>query len=123
MPIYVFECKNEECGKTYEELTSYDESGKFEGVKCPVCGSEEKSRQVHTCGFNFTNPIGTKRWKNSHDYRFRHNLPNVIKERENAAMAANMPNIAREAGSGLTSDTPYNNIDDISGGEHFGEVK
>jgi DNA-directed RNA polymerase subunit RPC12/RpoP len=115
MPIYMFECKNEECGVTYEELTSYDETGKFEGVKCPNCGSEEKILQPTACNFNFTNPIGTRRWR-SHDYRFRHNLPNVIKERERAEQAANKD-------SGLTSADPYNHIDDISGGEHFGEVK
>ncbi len=60
MPIFVFECKNEECEHVYEELTSYDEKGIFEGVKCPVCGSEDKDRQVHTVGFNFTNPQGQK---------------------------------------------------------------
>jgi len=115
MPLYIFECKNEECGKKYEALTPYDKDDKYDGVECPFCESKDKVRCVHTCSFSFTNPIGTRRWR-SHDYRFRHNLPNVIKERERAERGAN-------ADSGLTSANPYNDIDDISSGEHFGDVK
>lgn len=115
MPLYIFECKNEECGNVYEELVPYDKKEKYEGIECPVCGSKDKTRHVHTVGFKFSNPIGTRRWR-GHDYRFHHNLPNVIKERERAERAATQP-------SGLTSANPYNDIDDISNGEHFGEVK
>ena len=115
MPLYIFECKNEECGKIYEELTPYDKKDKYEEVECPVCGSKDKIRHVHTCSFTFTNPIGTRNWRD-HDYRFQHNLPNVIKERERAEQAAN-------AEAGLTSSNPYNDIDDISSGAHFGDVK
>jgi hypothetical protein len=46
-----------------------------------------------------------------HDYRFKHNLPSVIKQRRDAELASKM------------GASPYRKIDDISSGKHFGDVK
>jgi len=109
MPIFIFKCLK--CEEVYDELTKYDETGKYEGVECPECGSADKKQQMHRVSPpQFGNPVGTDKW-NDHDYRFHHNLPNVIKQRE-----------AAERASSVGSE-PYNKIDDISGGEYFGEVE
>ena len=36
MPNFVFECK--ECNLVYEDLTSWDKTGKYAKVVCPKCG-------------------------------------------------------------------------------------
>lgn len=72
MPNYVFECKN--CSVVYEELTSWDETGKYAGVVCPKCGSKKKEQRVTACNFNFGNPVGTDRWNSDatgHDFRYK----------------------------------------------------
>lgn len=109
---YVFECKK--CKENYEEFTEYDETGKYKSVKCPYCGSKSKIKIITAAGFNFTNPVATDRWcseAQGHDYRFNYNLPNVKKQVENAKKKSHV------------GPTPYNNIDDISKGKYFGEVK
>ncbi len=106
MPIYEFSCKN--CKKKYDELVKYDETGKYPGVQCPDCGSKKKERLVSMVSFAFSNPVGTDRWNSEsggHDYRFKHNIPNVQRERQMAEMMAN-------------GDTaPYREIDDTKLGE------
>jgi len=85
MPIYQFECKS--CNEEYDELASYDETGKYEEVECPHCGSKDKIKLMTACNYTFTNPVGTDRWNSEaigHDYRFKHNIPNVKRERERA---------------------------------------
>lgn len=68
---YDFECKK--CGNEYEEIVQkYDETGKYPDVKCPVCGSKRKVKLITGCSYQFANPIGTDRYNNSHDYRFKH---------------------------------------------------
>lgn len=112
MALYQFECLK--CKKEYEEFSSYDESGKYPKVTCPHCNSKRKNRVVSGCAFNFTNPVGTDRWhseKSGHDYRYKHNLPNVQRERQLAQRASHM------------GPQPYTNIDDISSGNHFGDVE
>jgi putative FmdB family regulatory protein len=109
MPIYVFECQN--CGKVYEELTKFDKTGKYAKVECPECHSLKKVQKIHNFSFSFANPDGTDLWRSSHDYRFKHNLPKVLKEREAAERASHV------------GATPYRKIDDISKGDTFGEVK
>lgn len=106
MPIYEFKC--DDCDFVYEELTSYNGIKKIE---CPNCGSKNKEKLPSHFSFNFTNPVGTDRWNNSHDYRFHHNLPNVRAQREAAEKASHM------------GTDPYKEIDDISSGKYFGEVK
>ena len=109
-----FECKK--CHEKYEELTKYDPTNKYKSIKCPKCGSKRKTPLVSVCNWNFTNPVGTDRWNNSHDYRFKTKLPQAKAERANAAKAA-------KAKTGFTSKTPYSKIDDISSGKHEGPVK
>ena len=109
MPQYEFECKN--CEKEYMELTRYDESGMYKDVVCPHCGSEDKIKLVSTCNHTFANPEGTGKWENSstgHDYRFKHNLPKVLAERE----------AAERAQLGLDGKNPYRELDDAN---KFGE--
>lgn len=112
MPSYIFECKKCKC--VYEELTSYDERGKYPKVKCPNCKSKRKIQMPTCCNFNFSNPVGTDRWNSEssgHDYRYKHNQPNVAKQRATAEQKSHM------------GSAPYSAIDDISSGKNFGEVK
>jgi putative FmdB family regulatory protein len=91
MPIYKFECKK--CHESYDELASYDESGKYPSVVCPNCGSTEKDKLATSSNFNFSNPIGTDRWNSGstgHDYRFKHNIPKVQAERKMAEVMSHM---------------------------------
>jgi putative FmdB family regulatory protein len=112
MAFYEFECKK--CGAYYEELTSFDETGKYKGVKCPACNSSRKTKLVSMGNFNFSNPVGTDRWTSDgqgHDYRFRYVQPKLKKDRETAEKLSHV------------GKNPYRNIDDISHGKHFGDVK
>ncbi len=91
MPLYDFECKK--CKKTYDDLAPYDETGKFPSVKCPHCGSKKKAKLASAVNFTFTNPVGTDRWNSGatgHDYRFKHNIPKVKKERQIAEALSHM---------------------------------
>lgn len=101
MPFYEFSCKR--CETVYEELCSHDPKGKYPGIKCPQCGSKSKTKLMSTCNYAFANPEGTDRWNSEsggHDYRFNHNLPKVIAERQKAAEKGGNAN-------------PYNKINDI----------
>ena len=93
MPTYAFRCKK--CGAEYETITKYDETGKYRNVICPECGSRSKVKKPVVCGFQFSNPIGTDRWNSQskgHDYRFKHNAPNVKAERAAAEANSHMGN-------------------------------
>jgi putative FmdB family regulatory protein len=112
MPSYSFECKKCEVG--YELMTAYDATGKYPGVKCPHCGSKRKTKLITACNYSFADPVGTDRWNSEsggHDYRFRHNLPNVIKERQRAEEASHM------------GKNVYNPINDLENNDAWGEVK
>jgi len=112
MPNYDFKCLR--CKQIYEELAPYDKTGKYPKIKCPECGSLRKKLLVTCPAFNFTNPIGTDRWNSDstgHDYRFKHKQPQVAVERAEAERKSHM------------GANPYNPIDDVSSGKHFGEVK
>ncbi len=113
MPLYEFECKK--CKQRYDEIASYDETGKYEGVVCPHCGSKSKDKLVSMVSFNFTNPVGTDRWNSEatgHDYRFKHNIPNVQRERQMAEQMAG-------------KDNPYKDLGDTNLGEgiHDPEIR
>jgi putative FmdB family regulatory protein len=105
MPLYNFKCL--ECGELYEVLTKYDETRLYADVRCTKCGSEKKETVIGDFAFSFKNPEGTDMWRKSHDYRFRYNLPRVLKEREAAERQAH----------GLD---PYNKI---KADDNFGDVK
>jgi len=107
MPIYEFEC---ECGEQFDELVSINNED-CKGVLCPSCGSTKSEKLISNFAFQFGNPVGTDKWQNSHDYRFKHNLPNVLKQREAAERASKV------------GKQPYRKIDDVGTGKYFGEVK
>ena len=113
MPFYDFKCS--ECDFVYCERSSYDETGVYEGVICPECGAEKKEKLFNTSiSFNFANPVGTDRWNSmtsGHDYRYKHNAPDIAANRQNAEDQSHM------------GKEPYNPIDDVSSGKHFGEVE
>jgi putative FmdB family regulatory protein len=100
MPIYNFLCKK--CNHEYEDLVPYDESGKYETVQCPECGSGEKDKLLpRSFNFNFAQPEGTDRWNNSHDYRYKSKAPGIRAEREKAEQASR------------SGPNPYQNINDL----------
>lgn len=112
MPRFDFECKK--CKQIYEEMVSFDETGKYKTVKCPECGSKSKNKLMSAFGFAFGQPQGTGKWLNGatgHDYRFQHNLPKVRKERKDAEAASHV------------GPTPYKHIDDLNNDAVWGEVK
>lgn len=91
MPTYDFECLN--CNLIFEEIAKFDETGMYESVECPKCGSKNKNKLASCANFNFSNPVGTDRWNNGskgHDYRFKHNIPKVKEERERAEALSHM---------------------------------
>ena len=112
IPKYEFECKK--CHIVYEDLVTWDETGKYKGVQCPSCASKRKTKLMSTCGFQFANPEGTDRWNsesNGHDYRFNHNLPKVLDERRRAEESSHMgPNV-------------YAPQNDLEVDRNWGEVK
>ena len=91
IPLYNFICEN--CNKSYEALTSYDEANVYPTVTCPKCSSDQKKKIPSTFAFNFSDPVGTDRWNSDsggHDYRYKQNIPKVQEEREHAAAASHM---------------------------------
>jgi predicted nucleic acid-binding Zn ribbon protein len=114
MPMYVFECKNKKCAVIYEHLinmSEYDETGKYPSLKCPKCGSKRKDKLLTApADIIFTNVEGTSKMDNWY-YRQGHYLNKAQNQRRDAEAAAK------------GDANPYPHIDDISSGEHFGEVE
>jgi len=107
MPTYEFKC--EECGLKYSDLTRYDETGEYPDTFCPSCNSVKKTKLMSVPGaIMFTNPEGTDKMNNP-EWAFGYKLEKAQADRR-AAQAAQ-------------GDAGYNSIDDISGGEYFGEVE
>jgi putative FmdB family regulatory protein len=110
MPFYQVQCKK--CNEEYDVYSTIGDMDKnIKKAKCERCGSKRKSRIISGVSFSFANPEGTDLWSRSHDYRFKTKLPKATAEREAAQKASHM------------GEHPYNKIDDISSGKHFGEVK
>lgn len=107
--IYEFRCNK--CKEEYEIKTAYDETGKYAKIKCPHCNSKRKEKLLSNFDFSFKDPIGTDKWSGSHDYRAKTKFPHAIAEREKAKKLSHM------------GKNPYPDIDDISRGDKFGEVK
>jgi putative FmdB family regulatory protein len=112
MPLYEFECKK--CKHKYEELAKFDPEGKYKGVACPECNSKSKKRLHSACTCTFTNPVGTDKYENSHDYRYHHNLNKSGGVKQTRKLVEQASHVG---------PTPYPDIDDVSSGKHFGEVK
>lgn len=116
MPIYEVKCVN--CEFIYEVFSSM--SKKEENVKkarCEKCNCEDKEEIVGAPSFKFSNPVGTDRWgsdSKGHDYRHNFNMDRKGGVRDQRKMAEENSHVG---------PSPYNNIDDISSGKHFGEVK
>jgi putative FmdB family regulatory protein len=120
MPLYQFRCKQDECSFEFETLASYDATGVYPTVKCPKCGSLEKSKVITACSFKFGNPVGTDRWCDDyegHQYRYDYNKEYVAKNREFAEKNSHV------------GASPYNEINDLADSglraspDLFGEVK
>lgn len=88
MPIYKFECTK--CNEVYEEMTSYDESGKYKGIKCPACKSKRKRRRFdYDVAITFADPTNTSKFDNF-SYRAGHNMEKAKTERRNAESKSHM---------------------------------
>jgi putative FmdB family regulatory protein len=114
MPIYEFLCKK--CSKEFSELTNFDETNKYPDVVCPHCSSKKKEKIMSIAGFNFSNPVGTDKFNNSHDYRHGWNLNKpggALETRRNAEKKSHM---------GQTNEI-YRPIDDLNKDKSWGKVK
>ena len=101
MPLFEFSCR--QCETVFEEITKFDETGVYSGVVCPQCGSGEKEKLISIPAA----PVP----HDTHDWQYNNKLPKAMKEREMAEKASHM------------GSQPYNPLDDISSGNHFGNVK
>ncbi len=91
MPNFEFECKK--CQTVYSDIVPFDKTGKYPKVTCPECKSKSKRKLMSACNYAFGDPVGTDKWTNGgtgHDYRFKHNLPKVLKQRKQAEMASHV---------------------------------
>ena len=87
MPFYSVKCQK--CGCDYDVMSMmYKMDETIAEAACEECGSKDKERVITGVNFNFSNPVGTDRWNNSHDYRFKHKLPSVQGERDAAEAAS-----------------------------------
>jgi putative FmdB family regulatory protein len=118
MPFYELKCKK--CGCEYDVMCMMAEMDEeIKKAKCENCGSKSKDRVFTPIKHAFEGAavIGTDKWCSSdygHDYRYKYNndRPGGIRDqRKNAEAKSHM------------GPEPYNKIDDISSGKHFGEVK
>lgn len=113
MATYPLECKK--CGHQYDIFSLMCEKDEnVKKAKCPECGSKSKTQLIGNCNFMFSNPEGSDRYNNSHDYRYKYSLDKPGGVRDQRKVAEEQSHMGA---------SPYNNIDDISSGEHFGEVK
>lgn len=113
MPRYEFECQK--CQHVYDiwSLMAEKEENVKKG-KCPKCKSKKKTEHIGCPNFNFGNPVGSDRWNNSHDYRYKYEMekPGGVREQRKAA----------EEQSHVGA-TPYRDINDLSNDKNWGEVK
>ena len=116
MPRYEFKC--DDCEEIFDIWSSIAE--KENNVKmsmCPKCNSKEINEVFGCPSICFTNPVGTDRWHSDlkgHDYRHKYNMDRKGGIRDQRKNAEEKSHIGKN---------PYNKIDDVSSGKHFGEVK
>ena len=94
-------------------MLSYDKEGIYPDVVCPECGSDKKTQLATACNFMFANPVGTDRYNNSHDYRYRYKQPQVAQERAMAEKLSHM---------GGTADI-YKEKNDLEGNSNWDFAK
>jgi hypothetical protein len=88
-----------------------DPTDRYPDVTCPRCAGTDKRRLMTACrAVVFTNPRGTSKG-DSFTYVAGYNMEQAKDERRKAEAVA----------GGKTN--PYPMIDDVSGGEYFGEVE
>lgn len=112
MPNYDFKCKK--CNHEYSDFAKFDPKDQYKDVKCPECNSSKKDKLMSVSSYKFNQPVGTDCWtsdETGHDYRYKYILPGIKKQREIAEQTSHV------------GKNPYKEIDDISSGENFGEVK
>ena len=88
MPLYRFKCLK--CSCPYDELTDYDETEKYKGVKCPQCKSKRKRRTFnYDIAVTFTNPKESDKW-GSFTYRAGQNMEDAKACRRDAEAKSHM---------------------------------
>lgn len=116
MPRYEFSC--EKCNEVFDLWSSMAEKEKtVKKSKCPKCKSKKIVEIMGAPSVSFANPVGSDRWHSDskgHDYRHKYNMDRKGGVRDQRKMAEEKSHMGK---------TPYRNIDDISGGKYFGEVK
>jgi len=114
LPFYEFLCND--CDVEYCESCKYEDAkeGTYLKVKCPKCGSGDKERLLSSYVATFANPRGTSK-EDSFSYMAGHNMEGAKDCRRHAEEFSHMG----------TAGQPnfYDTIDDVSCGEHEGEVK
>ena len=110
MAVYNFVCLS--CAEGYEDFArSYDPSEQYPEIKCPKCGSFDKKKVPSIpAAAVFRQKQGTSKMDNF-EYRAGVNMERAQAERRTAEEVSHM------------GDSPYGNIDDVSGGKFFGEVE
>lgn len=84
----MFKCLK--CSKYYEELTQYDESGKYKDIKCPDCKSKKKEQTFgYEVNCTFDKPKESSKWE-SFSYRAGYNMEKAKEDRRNAAAKSHM---------------------------------
>ena len=116
MPRYELKCKK--CEEVYDVFsTMSDKEKSVKKIKCPKCNSISKEEVLGCPSVKFGNPVGTDRWHSDskgHDYRHKYNMDRKGGVRDQRKMAEEKSHMGK---------TPYREIDDISSGKNFGEVK
>lgn len=83
MPFYTFRCKK--CEQVFEELTSWDNTGKYKDVACPNCKSKKKERTYNdNVNCTFSKPQESSKWE-SFSYRAGFNMEKAKADRRRAA--------------------------------------
>ena len=78
------------CSESYEELTSYDETNKYKGIKCPHCKSKRKERTFdYDITAIFSNPKESSKWDNF-GYRAGFNMDKAKSDRRAAEGKSHM---------------------------------
>lgn len=118
LPNYKFECSD--CRSEFYDLCSFDVSGEYPDVTCPNCGSTKKEKMLTSCSFQFSNPVDTDKWNSEstgHDYRFKHNIPKVQKERAVAEAMSHMGSnpYGNNLGNDIDLDTGIHDADSRHG--------